>query len=54
MEGLLIVEKADDRILCLLGALGEECVEDMKRPRQDKDLEAMLGYQMRAPETTRQ
>jgi hypothetical protein len=38
----------------LLSALGGECVEDMERLRQDKGLEAMLGYQMPAPETARQ
>ena len=38
----------------LLSALGGECVEDMERLRQDKGLEAMLGYQIPAPETARQ
>lgn len=38
----------------LLSALGGECVEDIERLRQDKGLEAMLGYQMPAPETARQ
>jgi hypothetical protein len=38
----------------LLSALGGECIEDMERLRQDKGLEAMLGYQMPAPETARQ
>jgi len=40
--------------LVLLSALGGECIEDMGRLRQDKGLEAMLGYQMPAPETARQ
>jgi hypothetical protein len=38
----------------LLSALGGECVEDMERLRQDKGLEAMLGYQIPAAETARQ
>ena len=38
----------------LLSALGGECIEDMERLRQDKGLEAMLGYRMPAPETARQ
>jgi hypothetical protein len=38
----------------LLSALGGECVEDMERLRQDKGLEAMLGYQIPASETARQ
>jgi hypothetical protein len=38
----------------LLSALGGECVEDVERLRQDKGLEAMLGYQLPAPETARQ
>jgi len=38
----------------LLSALGGECIEDMERLRQDKGLEAMLGYQVPAPETARQ
>ncbi len=38
----------------LLSALGGECVEDMERLRQDKGLEAMLGYRMPAAETARQ
>jgi hypothetical protein len=38
----------------LLSALGGECVEDMERLRQDKGLEAMLRYQIPAPETARQ
>jgi len=38
----------------LLSALGGECVEDMEKLRQDKGLEAMLGYQMPAAETARQ
>jgi hypothetical protein len=38
----------------LLSALGGECVEDIERLRQDKGLEAMLGYQIPAAETARQ
>jgi len=38
----------------LLSALGGECVEDMERLRQDKGVEAILGYQMPAAETARQ
>lgn len=38
----------------LLSALGGECIEDMERLRQDKGLEAMLGYAMPASETARQ
>ena len=38
----------------LLSALGGDCIEDMERLRQDKGLEAMLGYCPPAPETARQ
>jgi hypothetical protein len=38
----------------LLSALGGECVEDMEKLRQDKGLEAILGYQIPAAETARQ
>ena len=38
----------------LLSALGGDCLEDMERLRQDKGLEAMLGYPLPAPETARQ
>jgi len=38
----------------LLSALGGDCIEDMERLRQDKGLEAMLGYPLPAPETARQ
>jgi hypothetical protein len=38
----------------LLSALGGECVEDMEKLRQDKGLEAMLGYEIPAAETARQ
>jgi len=38
----------------LLSALGGECFEDMERLRQDRGLEAMLGYTPPAPETARQ
>ena len=31
----------------LLSALGGDCLEDMERLRQDKGLEAMLGYPLR-------
>ncbi len=38
----------------LISALGGEYIEDMERLRQDKGLEAMLGYQEPAAETARQ
>jgi len=38
----------------LLSALGGECLEDMQHLRDDKGLEAILGYRMPAPETARQ
>jgi hypothetical protein len=38
----------------LLSALGGECIEDMEKLREDKGLEAMLGYQIPAAETARQ
>jgi len=38
----------------LLSALGGDCIDDMKRLREDKGLEAMLGYHPPAPETARQ
>ena len=38
----------------LLSALGGDCIEDMEGLRQDKGLEAMLGYRPPAPETARQ
>jgi hypothetical protein len=38
----------------LLSALGGDCIDDMKRLREDKGLEAMLGYRPPAPETARQ
>ena len=37
-----------------LSSLGGECVEDMDRLRQDRGLEALLGYRPPAPETARQ
>ena len=37
-----------------LSSLGGECPEDMERLRQDKGLEALLGYRPPAPETARQ
>lgn len=37
-----------------LSSLGGECVEDMERLRQDRGLEAVLGYRPPAPETARQ
>ncbi|MDP2727994.1 MAG: hypothetical protein Q8P59_10695 [Dehalococcoidia bacterium] len=37
-----------------LSSLGGECPEDMDRLRQDKGLEALLGYRPPAPETARQ
>ncbi len=38
----------------LLSALGGECVDDMKRLRDDEGLAGILGYQPPAPETARQ
>ena len=38
----------------LLSALGGECIDDMKRLRDDEGLTGMLGYQAPAPETARQ
>jgi hypothetical protein len=38
----------------LLSALGGDCIDDMKRLRQDKGLVAMLGYTPPVPETARQ
>ncbi|MDP3064085.1 MAG: hypothetical protein Q8O40_12870, partial [Chloroflexota bacterium] len=38
----------------LLSALGGECIDDMKRLRDDEGLAAMLGYRLPAPETARQ
>jgi hypothetical protein len=38
----------------LLSALGGECMEDMKRLRDDQGLAAMLGYRPPAVETSRQ
>lgn len=38
----------------LLGALGGECLEDMKRLREDDGLGVMVGYRPPAPETARQ
>ena len=38
----------------LLSSLGGDCLDDMKRLRDDKGLEAMLGYRPPAPETARQ
>ncbi len=38
----------------LLSALGGECLEDMKRLRDDAGLEEILGYRPPAPETARQ
>ena len=40
--------------LMLLSALGGECIDDMKRLRDDEGLAAMLGYRPPAPETARQ
>lgn len=40
--------------LVLLSALGGDCLDDMKRLREDKGLEAMLGYRPPAAETARQ
>lgn len=38
----------------LLSALGGDCLEDIERLREDKGIEAMLGYRPPAPETARQ
>ena len=38
----------------LLSTLGGDCLDDMKRLREDKGLEAMLGYRPPSPETARQ
>jgi len=38
----------------LLSALGGECVDDMKRIREDEGLAEVLGYRPPAPETARQ
>jgi hypothetical protein len=38
----------------LLSALGEDCIEDMQRLRDDAGLSGILGYQPPALETTRQ
>lgn len=38
----------------LLSALGGECIDDMKRLRDDEGLAGILGYQPPAPETARQ
>ena len=37
----------------LLSALGGDCIDDMERLREDRGLEAMLGYRPPAPETAR-
>ena len=38
----------------LVSALGGECLEDLKHLRNDKGMEAILGYRMPASETARQ
>ncbi len=38
----------------LLSAPGNECIDDMKRLREDKGLAGILSYQPPAPETARQ
>ena len=38
----------------LLSALGGDCIDDIVRLREDRGLEAMLGYRPPAPETARQ
>ena len=38
----------------LLSALGGDCIDDMKRLRDDEGLAGILGYQPPAPETARQ
>ena len=40
--------------LMLLSALGGECIDDMKRLRDDEGLAGILGYRPPAPETARQ
>jgi hypothetical protein len=40
--------------IILLSALGGECLDDMKRLRDDPGLEEILGYRPPAPETARQ
>ena len=40
--------------LVLLSALGGDCIDDMKRLRDDAGLAGMLGYRPPAPETARQ
>ena len=40
--------------IILLSALGGECLDDMKRLRDDAGLEEILGYRPPAPETARQ
>src|SRR3990172_3620365 len=37
----------------LLSALGGECIDDMRRLRDDEGLAGILGYQPPAPETAR-
>jgi hypothetical protein len=39
--------------LVLLSALGGECVDDLQALRQDRGLEAMVGYELPAPSTAR-
>ena len=39
--------------LVLLSSLGGECPDDLQTLRQDRGLEAMLGYQLPAPSTVR-
>lgn len=41
-------------VFVALSSLGGECVDDMERLRQDRGLEALLGYKPPAPETARQ
>ena len=38
----------------LLSVLGGDCIDDMEHLREDRGLEAMLGYSLPAPETARQ
>lgn len=37
-----------------LSSLGGQCVEDVEKLRQDRGLEALLGYRPPAPEKARQ
>ena len=51
-KGLTQAQMAESFVL--LSVLGGDCIEDMERLREDKGLEAMLGYSLPACETARQ